>query len=56
MYVVCVAGSVRGPAQHQPHHPEAAGHPQARDEGVLCQVQRPHLHQAGEAGHHDQAH
>lgn len=27
--------------------------PEARDEGVLRQVQRPHLRQTGEAGHHD---
>ena len=49
------AGSVCRSAQHQPHHPEAARNPQAWDEGLLCQVQRPDLHQAGEAGHYDPA-
>ena len=31
-------------------------HPEARDEGVLRQVQRPDLREAGEAGHHDPPH
>ena len=47
-------GSVRGSEEHQSHHTEEARHPEARDEGFLREVQRPHLHQAGEAGHHDQ--
>ena len=29
------------------------GHPEERDEGVLCEVQRPDLREAGEARHHD---
>lgn len=31
-------------------------HPEGRDEGVLCEVQRSHLCQTGETGHHDSSH
>jgi hypothetical protein len=53
--LVRTGSAIRGPPQYQPDRPEEAGHPQARDEGVLRQVQRPHLRQAREAGHHDPA-
>ena len=52
--VLGAGGAVRGSQEHQSHHSEEAGHPQARDESLLREVQRPNLHQAGEARHHDQ--
>jgi hypothetical protein len=45
--------SVRSSEKYQPGGTKTSRHTEARDKGILCEVQRPHLREVREARYHD---